>query len=167
MAVRILTTVTSHAISRRAYLAPDVLDFMDGVKGSEWIVEVDAWDELDGTLGTAPGSGGNPDLSVFETSYGQTYGFPVSHPFMGGSTTGFAAIRDALRFVANAPGEVVGPGRDGITRALRLIAEGRDVNHEGAGGIVDFDENGDVFGTIETCQVKNSEIQSTGRFELP
>lgn len=161
----------------------DTFLFVDGVKGSEWIDEIDAWDELDGTLGTAPGSQDNPALSIFETSYEETYGFPVSHPFMAehydatvlialaaakaGSTTDSAAIRDALRFVANAPGEVVGPGRDGIARALRLIAEGKDVNYEGAGGIVDFDENGDVFGTIEIWQVKDGEIQSTGRFELP
>ncbi|MYA62950.1 MAG: ABC transporter substrate-binding protein [Dehalococcoidia bacterium] len=161
----------------------DTFLFVDGVKGSEWIDEIDAWDELDGTLGTAPGSEGNPALSIFETAYEETYGFPVTHPFMAehydatvlialaaakaGSTTDSAAIRDALRFVANAPGEVVGPGRDGISRALRLIAEGKDVNYEGAGGIVDFDENGDVFGTIEIWQVKDGEIQSTGRFELP
>ena len=161
----------------------DTFLFVDGVKGSEWIDEIDAWDELDGTLGTAPGSEGNPALSIFETAYEETYGFPVTHPFMAehydatvlialaaakaGSTTDSAAIRDALRFVANAPGEVVGPGRDGIARALRLIAEGKDVNYEGAGGIVDFDENGDVFGTIEIWQVKDGEIQSTGRFELP
>ena len=161
----------------------DTFLFVDGVKGSEWIDEIDAWDELDGTLGTAPGSEGNPALSIFETAYEETYGFPVSHPFMAehydatvlialaaakaGSTTDSAAIRDALRFVANAPGEVVGPGRDGIARALRLIAEGKDINYEGAGGIVDFDENGDVFGTIEIWAVKDGEIQSTGRFELP
>ena len=161
----------------------DTFLFVDGVKGSEWIDEIDAWDELDGTLGTAPGSEGNPALSIFETAYEETYGFPVTHPFMAehydatvlialaaakaGSTTDSAAIRDSLRFVANAPGEVVGPGRDGIARALRLIAEGKDVNYEGAGGIVDFDENGDVFGTIEIWQVKDGEIQSTGRFELP
>ncbi len=161
----------------------DVFLFVDGVKGSEWIDEIDAWDELDGTLGTAPGSQDNPALSVFESSYEETYGFPVSHPFMAehydatalialaaakaGSTTDAAAIRDALRFVANAPGEVVGPGRDGIARALELIAEGKDINYEGAGGIVDFDENGDVFGTIEIWIVQDGEIQSTGRFELP
>ena len=161
----------------------DTFLLVDGVKGAEWINEIDAWDALDGTLGTAPGSQGNPALSIFETAYEETYGFPVSHPFMAehydatvlialaaakaGSTTDSAAIRDALRFVANAPGEVVGPGRDGIARALRLIAEGKDVNYEGAGGIVDFDENGDVFGTIEIWTIKDGEIQSTGRFELP
>ena len=84
-----------------------------------------------------------------------------------GSTTDAVAIRDALRSVANPPGEVVGPGVEGIKRALMLIAEGKDVNYEGAAGSVDFDENGDVSGTIEIWKVEDGEIKSTGRFELP
>lgn len=161
----------------------DTFLFVDGVKGADWINEIDAWDALDGTLGTVQGSPGNPAKDVFEEAYLETYGFEVSHPFMAehydatvlialaaaqaGSTTDSAAIRDALRAVANAPGEVVGPGRDGIAKALQLIAAGEDINYEGAGGNVDFNENGDVFGTIEIWQVKDGEIQSTDRFELP
>ncbi len=157
--------------------------FVDGTKGSEWIDEIDAWDALDGSYGTAPGAPGSPEKDAFETSYEETYGFPVTHPFMAehydatvlialaaasaGSTTDAVAIRDALRDVANAPGEVVGPGRDEIARALRLIAEGKDIDYNGAGGNVDFDEYGDVSGTIEIWTVMNGEIQSTGRYELP
>jgi branched-chain amino acid transport system substrate-binding protein len=48
-----------------------------------------------------------------------------------------------------------------------LIAEGKDVNYEGAAGSVDFDENGDVIGPIEIWKVEGGEIKSTGRFELP
>ena len=161
----------------------DTFLFVDGVKGSEWIDDINAWDALDGTYGTAPGAPGSPEKDAFETAYEETYGFPVSHPFMAehydatvlialaaakaGSTTDSVAIRDALRDVANAPGEVVGPGRDQIARALRLIAQGQDIDYNGAGGNVDLDQNGDVFGTIEIWQVKDGEIQSTGRFELP
>ena len=157
--------------------------FVDGVKGPEWIDGINAWEALDGTLGTVQGSQASPGKGAFESSYEETYGFPVSHPFMAehydatvlvalaaakaGSTTDAAAIRDALRDVANPPGEIVGPGRDGIAKALELIADGKDVNYEGAGGAVDVDENGDVFGTIEIWMVKDGEIQSTGRFELP
>ena len=161
----------------------DTFLFVDGVKGSEWIDDINSWDALDGTYGTAPGAPGSPEKDAFETAYEETYGFPVSHPFMAehydatvlialaaakaGSTTDSVAIRDALRDVANAPGEVVGPGRDEIARALRLIAQGQDIDYNGAGGNVDLDQNGDVFGTIEIWQVKDGEIQSTGRFELP
>ena len=84
-----------------------------------------------------------------------------------GTTTDSAKIRDALRDVANPPGEVVGPGVDGIRRALELIRDGKDINYEGAAGSQDFDENGDVLSTIEIWKIENGEIVSTGRFELP
>ena len=84
-----------------------------------------------------------------------------------GTTTDSTAIRDALRSVANPPGQVVGPGVAGIMKALELIAAGEDINYEGAAGTVDFDDNGDVVGYIEVWQVKDGEIISTGRFELP
>ena len=157
--------------------------FADGTKGAEWIEGIDVWDALDGSLGTAQGSEGSPAKDAFENGYTDSYGVPPSHPFMAehydatvlvalaaakaGSTTDSAAIRDSLRFVANAPGEMVGPGRDDIAKALALIADGKDINYNGAGGDIEFDENGDVFGTIEIWQIKDGEISSTGRFELP
>ena len=157
--------------------------FADGTKGAEWIEGIDVWDALDGSLGTAQGSEGSPAKDAFENGYTDSYGVPPSHPFMAehydatvlvalaaakaGSTTDSATIRDSLRFVANAPGEMVGPGRDEIAKALALIADGKDINYNGAGGDIEFDENGDVFGTIEIWQIKDGEISSTGRFELP
>ena len=157
--------------------------FADGTKGSEWIEGIDAWDALDGSMGTVQGSAGSAAKEIFETAYEDSFGFPTSHPFMGehydatvlialaaakaGSTNDSAAIRDALRSVANAPGEMVGPGRDGIAKALALIAEGTDINYNGASGDLEFDEKGDVFGTIEIWTIKDGEIQSTGRFETP
>ena len=161
----------------------DAFLFADGTKGPEWIEGIDAWDALDGSMGTVQGSAGSPAKDAFLTSYTESFGFPPSHPFMAehydatvlvalaaakaGSTTDSTAIRDALRDVANAPGEVVGPGRDEIARALALIAEGKDINYNGAGGDIEFDENGDVFGTIEIWTIKDGEIQSTGRYETP
>ncbi len=161
----------------------DTFLFVDGVKGPEWIDAIDAWDDLEGTLGTVQGGPDRPEKDAFLSSYTAAYGFPPSHPFMGehydaailvalaaakaGTTTDAAAIRDALRDVANAPGEVVGPGRDGIARAMQLIAEGRDINYEGTAGNVDIDENGDVFGSIEIWQVSGGEIVSTGEYITP
>ena len=161
----------------------DTFLFVDGVKGPDWIDAIDAWDELEGVYGTAPGGPARAEKDAFETAYTATYGYPPSHPFMGehydaavlialaaakaGTTTDATAIRDALRDVANAPGEVVGPGREGIARALALIAEGQDINYEGTAGNVDINENGDVFGSIEVWQVKDGEIASTGQFVTP
>ena len=156
--------------------------FVDATKSPE-MMEVVGWAALDGTLGTAQGAPDSPALQVFQSAYAETYGEEVQHPFTSetydaavlialaaakaGTTTDSTAIRDALRSVANPPGEVVGPGVAGIMQALELIAAGEDINYEGAAGTVDFDDNGDVVGYIEVWQVKDGEIISTGRFELP
>ena len=83
-----------------------------------------------------------------------------------GTTTDSSLIRDALRDVANPPGEVVGPGVVGIARALELIRGGVDIDYEGAGGSQNFDANGDVISTIEVWKIENGEIVSQ-RFESP
>jgi len=53
-----------------------------------------------------------------------------------------AKIPAALRAVAGPPGEIIRPGE--WAKAKKLIAEGKDINYEGAVGNNDFDENGDV-----------------------
>ena len=40
--------------------------------------------------------------------------------------------------------KIVGGSQDEITKGLKLIAAGKDTDYVGAGGSVDFDENGDV-----------------------
>jgi len=51
------------------------------------------------------------------------------------------AIRDNLRAVANPPGVEV----TDVAEALRLVREGAEINYQGAGGEITFDEFGDVF----------------------
>ena len=74
-------------------------------------------------------------------------------------------IKAAMREVANAPGEKVGPGD--IAKALQLISEGKDIDYVGAAGDQDFDENGDVQNTIEVWNIKDGQIASTGIFARP
>ena len=57
-----------------------------------------------------------------------------------------AKIKEALRSVASGPGEVIRPGE--WAKAKKLIAEGKDINYEGAVGNNDFDANGDVTGVF-------------------
>ncbi|GAB5507044.1 MAG: ABC transporter substrate-binding protein [Rhizobiaceae bacterium] len=57
-----------------------------------------------------------------------------------------AKMAAALREVASAPGEKVGPGE--WAKAKQLIAEGKDIDYDGAGGSYDFDEKGDVRGYV-------------------
>ena len=160
----------------------DTFLFVDGTKSTD-MMEVVGWDALEGMLGTAQGSPDSPWLREFQRSYAAVHGGPPVHPFIAenydaavlialaaakaGTTTDSVAIRDALRSIANPPGEAVGPGVEGIKKALMLIDEGKDINYEGAAGTVDFDENGDVTGYIEIWKVEGGEIKSTGRFELP
>ena len=61
-------------------------------------------------------------------------------------STDRARIAEALREVATAPGEKVGPGE--WAKAVALIKEGKDIDYDGASGAAEFDENGDVGGYI-------------------
>jgi len=72
-----------------------------------------------------------------------------------GEATG-PAIRDNLRAVANSPGEEVFYGEWG--KAVSLLNQGKEINYQGAAGLVDFKDTGDVSGAIliwkiEGCQV--------------
>ncbi len=57
------------------------------------------------------------------------------------------AIRDNLRAVANPPGVEV----TDLAEALRLVREGEEINYQGAGGEITFDEFGDA--AMETARV--------------
>ncbi|MEH6444142.1 MAG: ABC transporter substrate-binding protein [Oceanospirillaceae bacterium] len=69
-------------------------------------------------------------------------------------STDRAAIKDALRKVANAPGEMVGPGE--WAKAIALIKAGKEINYQGASGEHEFDANGDVKGFIGKYIVENN-----------
>ena len=74
-------------------------------------------------------------------------------------------MRDALRQVANPPGEIVGPAD--IAKALELVREGKDVNYVGASGDVDFDEDGNVVSSMRVWRVKDNTIEDTDIYALP
>jgi ABC-type branched-subunit amino acid transport system substrate-binding protein len=160
----------------------DTFIFCDGTKSPDMNTAVGA-DKLEGTHGTAPGSPMTDSRQIFENNYESAFAVVPPLPYMdttydavvlvalaaekAKTTTDSAAIRDALRDVANPPGELVGPGVDGIKKALELIRDGKDINYEGSGGSQDFDENGDVISTIEIWKIEGGDIVSTGRYELP
>ena len=155
----------------------------DGTKGSEWIDEINAWTALEGTMGTAQGSPGSPAKDAFETSYVETYGVEAPIPLWRNTTTPRFSSPSPLPRPERTPtprrsvthcgtwptsrARSLVPGRAEIARALEMIANGEDINYNGAGGDIEFDENGDVVGTIEIWTISGGEIKSTGRFELP
>ena len=160
----------------------DTFLLCDGTKSPD-MNEAVGVENLEGTYGTAAGTPVTAARQVFDAAYEASFAAVPPLPYMAetydavvlialaaekaGTTTNSAAIRDALRDVANPPGEIVGPGIDSIKRALYLIQEGKDINYEGAGGSQDFDANGDVISTIEIWKIEGGAIVSTGRYELP
>ena len=66
-------------------------------------------------------------------------------------------ISQAIRAVANQPGELIFPGQ--WAKAIRLIRQGADINYEGASGSIEFDANGDLLDTYVKALVVSGSIQ--------
>ena len=74
-----------------------------------------------------------------------------------GDTSGIA-IRDNLRAVANPPGEAV--YYDEWEKAVALLQAGKEINYQGAAGLVDFKDTGDVEGAIEIWKVEGCQVKT-------
>ena len=144
--------------------------FTDGMKAPEIIDRIGAR-ILEGAFGTVPQSPDTEGLRVFREAYAAEYGDLPPKPYYDtaydatmvialaaqkAGSTDPKAIRDNLRDVANPPGEVILPGE--WAKAVKLLADGEDINYEGASGSVDFDENGDVPGTIGHWEIQDGKI---------
>lgn len=55
-----------------------------------------------------------------------------------------SAIRDRLRAIGSAPGDVVLAGPEGVASALRILSEAGEIDYEGASATMDWDDNGDL-----------------------
>jgi branched-chain amino acid transport system substrate-binding protein len=69
----------------------------------------------------------------------------------------------ALREVASAPGEKIGPGE--WAKAKDLIKAGQDIDYDGAGGAYEFDANGDVTGYIGKFVVDGDKYKQVAVFQ--
>ncbi|MFQ5533172.1 MAG: ABC transporter substrate-binding protein, partial [Candidatus Methylomirabilales bacterium] len=149
--------------------------FVDGTKSQEIIKAVGA-QNLEGMVGTAPGSALTDATKVFNEEYKKAYGELPPLPFMtnmydaaavaalaikaamvDGEAISGSAIRTRLRKVANPPGVVVGPGK-GLKKAVELLGKRRQINYEGAAGSVDFDEAGEVVTPVDIWKFTEGKI---------
>lgn len=156
--------------------------FCDGTK-SEDIVKAVGAANVEGQMGTAPGTAGGDSLELFNKAYKAKYGKLPPLPFISNAydavaVVGLAAqmakvkgealtsvnIRNHLRDVANPPGVVVKPGE--FKKAFELLKQGKDINYEGAAGAVDFDENGDVVTPIEVWKYEGGKIKTVSMEEV-
>ncbi|MYA59930.1 MAG: ABC transporter substrate-binding protein [Chloroflexi bacterium] len=137
-------------------------------------------DYFEGDYGIAPGAPLSPARRWFFDTYEQRKDGNINIPLMSevfdatilaalaiekADSEDPAEIRDALRMVSRPPGEQVGP--QDIAQALELIRNGQEIDYVGAAGDLNFDENGDVQGTIEIWNITDGVVGSTGIFALP
>jgi len=149
----------------------------DGMKAPEVVQNVGA-QYLQGTYGTTPGSREGGAKTRFTDAYTQRYGEKPPKPYIDNcydavvvlalavqqaKSSAPQAIRDALRQVANAPGEAIEPGE--FAKAFELIAKGVKINYRGASGEVDFDDRGDVVTPIEVWKIDAAGKLVTERLE--
>ena len=115
---------------------------------------------LGGMYGTGPATApGNTASAAWEAAYVAEYGtLPVlayvketydatvalALAAQAANSGNGAAIRDRLRAVGGGPGTVVSAGPQGVADALRILAQGGEIDYEGAAGSMDWDENGDL-----------------------
>lgn len=93
--------------------------------------------------------GGDPNAIFATTSYDAA--FLVALAVEKAKSGNRRAIAQSLRSVATAPGISILPGE--WAKAKKAIAEGKEINYQGASGSQDFDTNGDVPGTFALFKV--------------
>jgi branched-chain amino acid transport system substrate-binding protein len=139
----------------------------DGMVGQSLVDAIG--DKLEGMVATQPG--GDSEGAARFKSIAEENGLTMDGPFQSEAYDATALLalamqkkgntdRDgmaaAVREVANAPGEEILPGD--LAKALKILADGGDVNYEGATG-VEFDDAGDPPGSYLVMEV------SGGKFE--
>jgi ABC-type branched-subunit amino acid transport system substrate-binding protein len=116
-----------------------------------------------GLMGTAPSPGG-PALQAFQTQYEQkfkrspkvfdanTWDATVAIILAAEAARSFQgpAIRDALRQVANPPGERI----TDLCTGLQALRTGQKINYQGASGNLDFTPEGDITGSYEIWTIQ-------------
>ena len=159
---------SGQTIIRQAIEGGDFANFVggDGMNSASLIEAVGA-EELEGMILTSPGAVEGMGKEAFaakeiggvyaDSAYDAAFLLALALAKAGGDMAGVSA---ALNDVANPPGEMIYPGE--WEKAASIIAEGGDVNYEGAAGSHDFDANGDVDGVIEKFVITNGEIVNEG-----
>jgi len=146
--------------------------FTDGMKSDD-VVKAIGGQFLNGMVGTAPEAAASDSSKAFKDAFQREYNREPRDPFVDtfydaafvlalaiekAKSTDGKAIRDALRFVASAPGEKILPGE--WEKAKKLLAEGKDIDYVGAAGSQDFDKAGDVPGSFGIWRVEAGAIKT-------
>lgn len=166
---------SGQTVLRQAVESGDFTTFIagDGMIGDEALTGIDAA-AVEGLIGTKPGSADLPGTEIFNAAstaagldptaifapqaYDATFILALAIQQKGSADRdGMSA---AVRAVSSAPGTVILPGE--WEKAVAALAAGEDINYEGASGQHEFDEAGDVPGTIVEMVVKNGSFEEVG-----
>lgn len=166
---------SGQTILRQAYESGVFTQYVgaDGMVGNS-LVEAVGDDVLEGMIATRPGSPDIPGADVFEelaaeadidpsaVFAAQAYdaAFLLALAIEKNGSDSREGLSEALRDVAGAPGEVVLPGE--WEKAKQLLADGQDINYEGASGTHEFDDNGDVPGVIVEMAIEDGVFVNKG-----
>lgn len=170
---------SGQTVMRQAYESGMFTQYVgaDGMVGDSLVDAIGA-DVLDGMIATRPGSPDLPGADIFNAA-AEDAGFDPSAVFAAqaydaaflvalaieqNGSAERAGLSEALRSVATAPGEVILPGE--WEKAVELIAQGTEINYEGASGTHEFDENGDVPGVVVEMTVEDGRFVSKGFVDL-
>ena len=157
---------------------PQKFLFNDGMNAADFIKGVGP-QFLSNALGTSSGTSKTPSTEYFAQAYpAMSGGFDAGAPaadraFDAAAILGLAiahagkfeaaAIRDSIRKVTEAGGEVVNAGPAGFARALQLIKDKKPLRYVGVIGAVQFDKVGDIVGPFRTWKIVNGEVTTVGQ----
>lgn len=166
---------SGQTILRQAVESGDFTTFIgaDGMVGDEALTGIDAA-AVEGMIATKPGTPDVPGASIYTdlaTEAGldataifapQAYdaAFILALAIEKNGSADREGLSALVRDVSSAPGEVILPGE--WEKAKALIAEGKDINYEGASGPHEFDAAGDVPGSIVEMMVKDGTFVEVG-----
>ncbi len=149
----------------------------DGMNSKDFIDGVGAR-HLNNAFGTSSGTVKTPSTEYFASAYpAMSGGFDANAPaadraYDAAAILGLAiaqagkadsaSIRDAIRKVTGAEGEVVHAGPDGMKKAMEAIKAGRPIRYVGVIGPVSFDQNGDITGPFRKWRIQDGNVTTVG-----
>lgn len=102
---------------------------------------------------------GHPASDVLGTAAAYDSVYVVALAAIAANSAERAAIRAAIPYVANSPGEITRYGGAAFSTAVAVLGSGANVNYIGASGQVDLDANGEIAKTsVQTWRLTNDTI---------
>ena len=140
----------------------------DGMIGDALIAAIG--DDLNGTIGTLPGSESKGASSFLDIAgkagikqggpyTGESYdaGALIALAMQAAGSSDRAAIQSKIIAVGNAPGTKIMPGE--LAKGLKILKDGGDIDYVGASN-VEFNDIGEVLGTYKELEVKGGKFET-------